>query len=286
MEKNSRLAVCILNWNGLAYTTACVESLLASTNQTCAIYILDNGSTVNEAEQLQKKFNDKIITYRSKQNLGFAGGYNHLILQLLKNHSYDYYLLLNQDTIVTPDCLHQLSTYLDQHADVAVVGPKVLNADNSIQSVGANVNLYTGKITSRHDDITNPEPVDVIVGNCFMARASAIIQLGLFDPRYFAYYEEADWCVRARQAGFSCVVVPSAVIQHKKSGGFRTYLVVRNMIWFEKKIASATQLFLFWWYFWCKFIPERVKKGSSLRELMAASIDGWLGLNKGKARFL
>lgn len=286
MEKNSRLAICILNWNGLEYTTECITSLYASSYKDFDIIILDNGSSINEAKLLEQKFSEKIIIYRSETNLGFADGYNHLILELLKDRSYEYYLLLNQDATVMPDSLNQLINYLDQHADVAVVGPKVLNADSSIQSLGANVNFYTGKITSRHDDIIHPQPVDVIIGNCMLLRASAVQKLGLFDQKYFAYYEEADWCVRARQAGFSCVVVPNAVIQHKKSGGFRTYLVVRNMIWFEKKFASLFQLTIFWCYFWCVFIPERIKKSSKLRELLAASIDGWLGFNKGKARFL
>lgn len=287
MEKTFRLAVCILNWNGLAYTTACVESLHASTYQAFDTIILDNGSTNNEADLLQQKFAHAITTYRSDQNLGFAGGYNYLILELLKNTSYDYYLLLNQDAIVTPACIAQLVDYISTHSKTAVVGPKVLNPDNSIQSLGATINFRTGKIASRRDAFaTEPQSVDVIVGNCFMVRASAIKQLGLFDPSYFAYYEEADWCMRAHQAGLTSVVVPDAVIQHKKSGGFRTYLVVRNMIWFEKKFASFSQLMLFWCYFWLWFWPERLKKQSSIKQLWAASIDGWLGLNKGKARFL
>ncbi len=286
MEKTSHLAICLLNWNGLPYTTECIASLLASSNQNFSIIVLDNGSTNNEVIPLQKTFGNRITVFRSETNLGFAGGYNHLILDVLKNQVYDYYLLLNQDTIISQNTVQLLLDYITHHPHIAVVGPKVLHSDGSIQSIGADINLWTGKITSRQDNIQQPNPVDMIVGNCFLVRASVIKQLGLFDANYFAYYEEADWCVQVKRANLKCVVVPQATINHRKSGGFRTYLIVRNMIWFEKKFAPWWQLLIFWCYFWLWFWPERLKKHSPLNQLWAASIDGWLGLNQGKARFL
>ncbi|MFA5994815.1 MAG: glycosyltransferase family 2 protein [Patescibacteria group bacterium] len=296
-QTTKRLAVCILNWNGLEQTKQCVTALLESTYKNFDIIILDNGSVNNEAKPLEQTFVNNITTYRSEENLGFAGGYNYLILDLLKNNVYTYYLLLNQDALVTPNCIEQLIKHLENNPNTAVVGPKVLAPDNTIQSLGADINLVTGKITSRfqEQDIcrdalqcvsTNPEPVDVVIGNCFMVRANTIQQLGLFDTNYFAYYEEADWCLRAKQANLTCAVVPQAVIFHHKIGKFRTYLIVRNMIWFEKKFASPIQLVQFFWYFWFVFFFERLKKGSRFSELLIASIDGWFGLNKGQAKFL
>jgi GT2 family glycosyltransferase len=119
-----------------------------------------------------------------------------------------------------------------------------------------------------------------------MIRSQLFHQFHGFDTSYFAYYEEADLCQRLRQAQYSCVILPYVRVQHFKSGGFRAYLNVRNMIWFEKKFTGWLQFIGFFCYFWLWFIPERIKKGSPLKELWYGSMDGWLGLNKGKARIL
>lgn len=290
MKSKSRIAVGILNWNGSALTRDCVRALLNSTLMPDTIMVLDNGSTANEANQLRKEFSAaSVVIERSERNLGFAGGNNYVITQLQQRGTYDYIVLLNQDAVIEPNCLERLVEYLDAHSNVAVVGPLVLNPDGSIQSCGANINLWTGKIVSRlHNQARTEAPqsaelVDCVIGNCFMIRTTALNGIGLLDERYFAYYEEADWCYRAKTAGWLCVVVPQAIIRHSKSGGFRTYLIMRNVVWFQKQHASAIQLATFFLYYFGYFIWERLKKGSPAHELCRASRDGWLNRNIGKA---
>lgn len=285
----AKVAVIILNWNGLNYTRECIKHLERSSFSDIDIIVLDNGSTNNEADRLNQEFGDGASIHRSDTNLGFAGGNNYVVNSILQNNQYDYYLLLNQDTEIDKFCIERLVHYMDSHPAVAVTGPRVLETDNkTIQSQGADIDLRTGKIISRQQlreastVTTETESVDCIVGNCFMTRAAVVKKIGLFDEMYFAYYEEADWCVRARAEKYSCVVVPSATITHARASGFRTYLNVRNMIWFEKKFASPGQLVYFWIFFWILYIPERLKKGSPVGELLRAAWHGWLGLKKGK----
>lgn len=287
MEKSlAKIAVIILNWNGAALTEQCIHSMLTS-DIGLDIFVCDNGSTVNEAEILRQKFGDTIWLQRSAVNLGFAGGNNAMMRNLLEGGNYDYIVLLNQDTVVHPGCFGILADYMDQHLKTAVCGAKVLNTNGTIQSVGGMIDFRTGKVTSLQQgapdkNLPNPMTVDCVIGNCFFIRVSALQQIGLFDDDYFAYYEEADWCVRASRAGWDCVVVPTAIITHEKTSGFRTYLITRNMIWFEKKFATWQQLTWFWFYFWCMYLPERVKKGSHLLDLLRGAFDGWFRLNKGK----
>ncbi len=286
MEK---VAVIILNWNGLELTKRSVRDVLASSYQAVDVYILDNGSKNNEATKLIKEFGNTVFIERSETNLGFAGGNNHVVNTLLPSEQYTYFLLLNQDTQVDSDCIERLVNHMKQNRMTAVCGPLVLEADTSIvQSFGADINMNTGKVISRLKnkpvDTVPDEPtlVDCVVGNCFMVRANIVQELGLFDEQYFAYYEEADWCTRVRQHGYNCMVIPQARISHDKGHEFRTYLNIRNMIWFEKKLARPKQLFIFWFHFWLLFFPERIKKGSPIGELFKGAIHGWLGLNKGK----
>lgn len=283
-----KLAVCILNWNGLHYTTKCIESLLRSNTTDFDIHVLDNGSNQDEAAQLRQQFSNRVFVTRNSNNLGFAEGYNQL-LRSLRDRGYTHYILLNQDALVDKYCIARLIEYAQHHPECGAIGPAVLNQEHStIQSVGARINLYTGKISSAHQGesttvLTNLQPraVDVVLGNCMLISREAWDTVGEFDSSYFAYYEEADWCMRAKLMNIECYSLPTAIVTHAKSGGFRTYLVIRNMIWFVQKFGSVWQRIVFFLYYWI-VVLERIKKGSPIRELIAATNDGWRKRNVGK----
>lgn len=278
----ARVAVIILNWNGLTLTNQCLESLSQSTLAPERIFVLDNGSEMNETEALRQRWGDKIQCERSETNLGFAGGNNFVMQRLLDEQRFDYFVLLNQDAQVDRYCISKLVDYLDNTPTVAVAGPLVLNGDKkTIQSCGADISWLTGKITSRYQNLppgTQPsEPfiVDSVIGCCWCVRTSVLRTVGLFDDRYFAYYEEVDWAVRATLLHWLLAVVPQAVAIHDKTAEFRTFLNVRNMVWFMRKHATVWQLFIFFCYFWTIFMIERLRKGSQWKELLTAAKAGW-----------
>ena len=287
-----KVIVSILNWNGVDFTTTAVQSVLNSPYPALEVIVLDNGSTMNEAHQLQTTFSHPQVTIiRSERNLGFAGGHNYVIQQLAPS-DYEYCLLLNQDAELHPDAIKQLVATMSSNTNTAVAGPVVLEADrNTIQSAGGEFSLITGKATSYHRGtlLHNLETsamrtqVSCIMGSCLMMRKSVIDAIGLFDETYFAYYEEIDWCLRATQSGYTCRVVPRARVVHSQPGGFRPYYIARNMVWFVKKFSSWHQLLQFALYYWMVFIPERIKKGANIRALLRGATHGWLGKNKGKS---
>lgn len=258
MEKN-RVAILILNWNGLNDTLLCVRSL--QTHQLPAdIYVLDNGSNHNEADLLKVQLSDCFIS-RSSSNLGFTGGNNQL-LQAVQSQ-YDYCVLLNQDTITTADWLTPMVAYMDDHSEVAVTGP-----------TGASISLWTGKVTNL--ELLTPTRVDCVVGYCFMIRSKILPKVGYLTKRYFAYYEEADWCVQARQQGFDVLAIPTKAIEHRRHHQFRTYYISRNMVWFMKRFANPLQLTFFFCYYFSIYWLERLRKGSRFSDLLKAAKDGWL----------
>lgn len=288
------IGISILNWNAADETIQCVQSLLNSSYTDMQVSVLDNGSRIDESRILRQAITDhRVIIERSERNLGFAGGHNVIMRHFLDLH-YPYILLLNQDAHIEVNTIERLLATLVSNAKIAAVGPLVLNPDHSIQSLGAEVSLLTGKVTSRYQgssitalrdmgnpDSTQPHQVPVIVGNCLLVRSEALRDVGLFDEDYFAYYEEVDWCVRAAQKEWHTIVDPRTNITHDKTGGFRTYLIVRNMIWFMYKQANWLQLIIFFMYFWGWFVWERLKKGSPFKELWRAAYHGWLRQHTG-----
>jgi len=247
-------AIIILNWNGLALTTACVRSLLEQ-RVPADIYILDNGSIKNEANSLRTTFGEKITVQRSETNLGFSGGNNFWLRQL--HTQYPYLLLLNQDTVVTGDCVTPLLQAMENDSTVAACGP-----------TGGKISLWTGKVRR---DAGN----DCIIGYCVLLRSAALTKVGLLEEGYFAYYEEADWCWRAKQHSYHCQVVATTTVSHLQNHTFRTNYIARNMVWFMKRFASPLQLVVFFCYYFTVFWIERLRKGSQLSELMSAARAGW-----------
>ncbi len=248
-----RVAIIILNWNGLALTKVCVAGLLQH-HVPADIYILDNGSAQNEALALKQHF-PAIHIERSEVNLGFTGGNNYWLKRL--QPQYQYMVLLNQDTVVTGDFITPMLTVMDAQSDIAACGP-----------TGGKISLWTGKVYSDQGN-------DCIIGYCCMMRTSAIQKIGLLTEQYFAYYEEADWCWRAKQQGLRCHVVSTTTLQHLKSSSYRTYYNARNMVWFMKRFASPLRLSWFFCYYFSIFWIERLRKGSTVRDLWRAAYDGW-----------
>ena len=286
-----KVVVSILNWNGVQLTIPCIKAILQDNYPNVHVVVLDNGSTENEATIIDEHFNyDNVYVHRSDTNLGFAGGHNYIINHLIPK-DYDYCLLLNQDAIVEADCIKYLVQYMEENPDVAVSGPTVLEEDGrTIQSIGADINLKNGKVISRYQGeaieetpYMEPHQVDCIIGNCFLMRKDAIEKVGILDEEFFAYYEEADWCTRATQSGYTCAVVPIAQVRHSKSGGFRPYYIARNMVWFMQKHTSGRSLVSFALRYWFWFIPERLKKGSHPVQLLRGAWHGWMGKNRGRS---
>lgn len=258
-----KVSIVVLNWNGLADTLACLESLKNLDYRNYGILVVDNASTDGSVEELQKRYgkDPQVEIVRNQVNLGFAEGNNVGIRRALARES-DYVLLLNNDTVVDKHALIHMIRAVNGNPKIGLAGPKVYYQDDPqrLYSSVDPVNLWwmaalptTGGQLDR-GQFDHRREVDNLVGCALLARAEAIREVGLLDPDYFAYYDEVDWSLRMRKAGYQVVFVPQAVVYHKGGASLTrvdasliAYYKMRNLILFMRKHAH--------WGQWLTFLP-------------------------------
>jgi GT2 family glycosyltransferase len=259
-----KVSIVIVNWNGLEDTIECLESLKKVGYPNYEVIVVDNGSTGNDAQVLREKFGDYIHLIANEKNYGFAGGLNIGMRYALANSASAYILLLNNDIVVAPDFLHQLISFAEADTSLGIIGPKnyCYNSPNLIDSMGANMNMWTGKgkcLGYRHADTGKfdvPLEVDWL-GPCVLLKAEVIQKIGFYDESYFCYCEDIDYCIRVKKAGYKVMTVPQAKIWHKgghstqKMTGLISYYAGRNRFRFMKKHATPWQYRFFLIYFFC-----------------------------------
>ena len=278
MSDYAKVSIIILNWNGLKDTVECLESLKKVTYPKYEVIVVDNGSKGNDALVLQQKFSGHIHLIQNDKNYGYTGG-NNIAMRYVVNHSApDYFLLLNNDTVVAPDFLAPMVKMAESDASIGIAGPKVYYYDfpNRIQSAGAKVNMRTGQssligikqIDTGQFDMQ--QEIDHVSGCCLLIKKELIQRVGLLDESYFCYWDETDYCFRAREAGYRVVYIPEAKIWHKtplklkmwdktpmggKASGLPYYYMARNNFKFMRKHATKGQygsflLYFFGYHFW------------------------------------
>lgn len=240
-----RISVISVNYNGYSLTCAMIDSLRRHVTTPLEIVIVDNGSARDEAAPLRKRYPD-VKVLRSERNLGFAGG-NNLGFAAATG---DYLLLLNNDTEVTEDTLHYLCETLDGDRSIGAVCPKIrfFAPPQHIQFAG-----YTPltRITLRNALIGFGEPDDgrydtphdtpYAHGAAMMVRRETLEKAGPMPEVYFLYYEELDWSVRIREAGYRIAYDPRATVFHKESATtgrqspLRSYYLTRNRLLFARR---------------------------------------------------
>jgi GT2 family glycosyltransferase len=196
-------------------------------------------------------------------------------------------LLLNNDTLVHAKFLSELVHVAERDSRIGFVGPKIYyyawrGQRDVIAFAGGCINLWIGKARNIGEgekdkgQYKDTKEVDYLQGSCLMVKREVIQRIGLLDSTLFAYWEEADWCVRGCHAGYASVFVPNAKIWHKvatSSGGVRSrYYLTRNLFWFMKKRATGKQylsflMYFFFVQFWIstgKIIGNRKSRGQFL----------------------
>ena len=210
-----RISVIVLAWNGAAFIENCLRALLAQ-NQDAEIIVVDNASP-DDTIAVVEKFLPRVQLIRNTANLGFAGGNNVGI----RAATGDAMVLLNQDTVVQPGWLRAIADTFDD-ATIGIVGCKSLYPDaRGIQHAGGVVEPGTAQTrhigwgeqdAGQYDSLSEP---DYVTGAALAIRRAVVARLGGLDEKFFpAFYEEVDYCYRARRAGFRVVYQPRAVLRH------------------------------------------------------------------------
>ncbi len=221
----------ILSWNGKPLTIDCMRSVLQSDHSNFTLIVVDNHSSDQSAETVRIEFADelksgKVILIENNTNLGFAGG-NNVGIRYAMSKSAEYILLLNNDTVVSPDLISVLAGEMEGQKDIGITGPKIyyFSPPDQIWFAGGEILLHKG--ISRHTGIRQKDTgqydqsrvCDYITGCAMMIRRSVIEQCGMLDIIYPLYSEDADFCMRSRKAGYKCLYIPKGKVWHKISAG-------------------------------------------------------------------
>jgi hypothetical protein len=219
----SPLAVVILNRNLADDTIACVESFRVGLPEGGRIVVVDNASSDDSVRVLRARLAGSVEILENERNLGFAGGVNSALRRILPEGAQSIFIV-NNDTIAAPDLLPRLMQTAERVPAAGILGPVIYyHADpDRIWRFGDQEHPWlplTYPLSARHLVRHEREPFQVsyVTGCGMLVRSSVFEEIGLFDEAYFMYFEDADFCRRARQAGFQVWVDPRGALWHKIS---------------------------------------------------------------------
>lgn len=234
----------IVNWNAGEHLVRCLESLeRACEGVEAEIVVVDNASGDGSGALVRDRF-PHVRLLELRENLGFAGGNNVAIRETRS----DYVLVLNPDVVLAPGSVRAMVEFLETRAEAAGAGAVLVGADDRVQTVyyrrfptRAQVLLFytTLEIVFRRVpflrrrildyDLRGERPVSVdqLPGACTLLRRSVLEEVGLFDPHYFIWFEDVDWCYRARRAGHRLYALPSVRAFHAGAGSLTRWSVDR-----------------------------------------------------------
>jgi GT2 family glycosyltransferase len=297
------VSIVIVSWNTRDILRNCISSIYDQTvNISFEVIVVDNASCDNSSSMVKDKFS-QVIPVENQENKGFAAANNQGIA-VAKGH---YILLLNSDTLILGNAIHQTVKFADAHPEAAVVGCKVLNPDKTLQQTCfmfpslSNMLLsstYLYKLFPRSKffgrermswwDRNDVREVDVVTGCFMLVRRRAIEQTGLLDERFFVYGEETDWCYRFKKGGWKVLFTPDAEIIHlggqssKRISIEMTLQLRGSILLFIKKHRSALEYrlacILVWLFFAIRvpfwLITFAVKRTDTSRNKLTAYLKG------------
>ncbi len=219
------LVYCILlQWRSCDDTLECLASLQVASYPNLRIVVVDNGTPEPCRRELRTRF-PAIELLLNEHNLGFSGGNNRGIAHALASGA-DYVLILNNDTIVAPDFLEPLVARLSADRRIGMAGPKIYQygVAGQLWFAGTTRDWLLGRpLRLRHrgfgaidrGQYDQEQYGDFLSGCAMLLRREVFERVGMFDPAYFAYFEDVDLCLRTRRAGYRILYVPAARVYHK-----------------------------------------------------------------------
>lgn len=241
------VGIVISNYNGWQDTVQCLESLQRQTYRDFEIILLDDASTNDSVQQLQKHLPENTVFLPQAANIGFAAANNVGMRRALADGC-DWVVLLNNDTTAAPDFLERL---LAETPVGAVSCPKMLFMDppDEIWFAGGELNPATGQVKhlgGHQKDgpaFAQKKQVSFITFCCVLLPRQVIEQVGFLDETLFMYCEDVDYCLRLAEAGVPLWFLPEARIWHKAGGSaggvLSVYYITRNTLYLTCKGKSA-----------------------------------------------
>lgn len=261
-----KVSVVILNWNRKDDTVDCLKSLrrISTYGYDLSILVVDNGSTDGSIEEFNKITDPSFKLIKSETNLGFVGG-NNLGIKCAMEDGADWILVLNNDTLADKNMIKEMVKFAEGKTNVGIVSPKIYFAPGFEFHKGIYPKFTSGKVIwaaggkidwdnvygtnigvddvdrGQYDEV---KEIDFASGASMLISRKVIEKIGYFNPKYFMYLEDTEFCQRAKNVGFKIFYLPSAMLWHKVAqssaigGTLNDYYITRNRMLFGFKYAS------------------------------------------------
>ncbi len=242
-----RVAIVVVNYNGTDDTHKCLRSLRELDYPNVEVVLVDNGSKPQVGTQFAAAY-PWVRVIQNPVNGGWAGGNNVGVRDALARGA-EYFVLLNNDTVVAPNLVTRLLAGMS--AGYGVVGPvvywmdepDVVMMDGCTFDADGSASFFDRPAIAPAPAITE---VEIVYGCCLTTSAEVFRRVGLLDERFFLIHEESDFCLRARRAGFRCGVLPEPLVWHKGSSSFQRegkplqrYFDARNLFLLMRKHVGS-----------------------------------------------
>jgi hypothetical protein len=242
------LSICMLAYNGIGLSVPCLESIGPATGKLQVETILvDNGSTDGTSDTVSKRF-PWVQLVRNDMNCGFSIAVNQGVERAKGRHL----LVLNNDTRIIPPCLETVVEFMDRTPDAGIVTPQLVYEDGRLQNSIANFPcfseifigksvlrlLFPARFPSKLQTFEKPTAVESVVGAAMFVRRDVVEKIGGIDERFFIFFEETDWCLRAAGGGWKNYLHPEARIVHHQGQTV-------NRAHVRKRIEYTRSLFLY-----------------------------------------
>ena len=226
-------SVIIVNYHSWPLTLACVASLRATGRDDVEIVVVDN-----EGGEVVPNLSEGVRLIQSGENLGLTKAWNRTIPET----SGELVVLLNPDTVVEEDFFGRVAAFFEGGPSASVAGPRILDADGGLQlSARKEISLLSGLLGRTSlltrlfpksplvrgqfpalGDLRRPTEVDWVSGACMIVRRETLEEISPLDERFFLYFEDADLCRRAREAGRPVFYLPDVEVLHQTGGSSRS----------------------------------------------------------------
>ena len=223
------LSVSIVNYNSATHLQKCLSSLMRHTKDiSCELFVVDNASIDGSTEMLNRNF-PQVKLLKNEENLFFTRAHN----QVLKQVQGRYCVLLNPDTYFEENVFKKCVSFMDEHPEIGVLGPKILNPNGTFQGSGDRFPTFlyglfellllhtlwpSNPVRSyriqKGWQRNSSQSVDSVSGAFFLVRSSLLSKVGLLDENFLMYWEEVDWCKRIAKAGHKIFFLSETSIVH------------------------------------------------------------------------
>jgi len=288
----NRVAIVVLNWNGIEDTLLCLDSLIAQDYKDFQIIVIDNGSVDDSVVRLEEylahtDFPIELIC--EPKNTGFAGGVNIGIRRALES-GVDGVALFNNDAIADQKWLSSLVNAM-KNEKIGITTGLLLHQDGkTIDSTGDWFSIWGLPFPRNRGDLAASAPNSEFVfsgsGGASLYRTTLLEDIGLFDEAFFAYYEDVDLSFRAQLAGWRVFYTPDAIAYHQQGAtssklhGFGVYQTFKNLpLLFLKDVPTSTLLPVgsrFYLAYWL-ILLNAIKKGMGLYAIKGLFVSFILG---------